>query len=127
MEKLQQINKIMMLRNFLVKITFVLSVAVTAQNQPVKKYTLGECIKIALANNLSLKSAKNTEKSAKINYNQSKANLLPSLNGSYNLGINNGRSIDPFTNDFINNNTFVAGSWDGTANIWNISERKIIK
>jgi len=35
-------------------------------------------------------------------FSQSKTNLLPSLNGGYNIGRNDGRSIDPFTNDFIN-------------------------
>ena len=28
--------------------------------------------------------------------------MIPSLNANFNLGLNNGRSIDPFTNDFIN-------------------------
>lgn len=92
----------MMVRNFYFIITLVSCFSVFSQNQEEKLYTLEECIKIALENNLTLKSAKNSEKSAKINYQQSKVNLLPSLNGNYNLGVNNGRSIDPFTNDFIN-------------------------
>lgn len=73
-----------------------------SQESTVKSYTLEECIKIALDNNLNLKSTKITEKSANINYQQSRANILPSVNGNYNVGVNNGRSIDPFTNDFIN-------------------------
>ncbi len=85
---------------FIVAVFFVFGAF--SQNKQEKTYTLEECIKIALTNNLSLKSANNTEKSAKINFKQSKANLLPSVNGSYNFGVNNGRSIDPFTNDFIN-------------------------
>jgi outer membrane protein len=81
---------------------FGFSLSVFCQNPQEIEYTLEECIKIALENNLNLKSTKNTEQSAKINYQQSKMNLLPSVNGNYNLGVNNGRSIDPFTNDFIN-------------------------
>lgn len=65
-------------------------------------YSLEDCIQIALENNLNLKSTKFSERSAKINYQQSKMNMLPNVNGNYNLGVNNGRSIDPFTNDFIN-------------------------
>lgn len=91
-----------MIKNILFTIVLMSCFTVFSQNQQEKKYTLDECIKIALENNLNLKSAKNSEKSANINYNQSKDNLLPSLNGSYNFGVNNGRSIDPFTNDFIN-------------------------
>ncbi|MFY0602603.1 MAG: TolC family protein [Flavobacteriaceae bacterium] len=77
------------------------SLMVFSQNQPNKFYALEDCIKIALENNLNLQSAKFIEKSAKINYKQSKSNLIPSLNGGYSLGVNNGRSVDPFTNDFI--------------------------
>lgn len=67
-----------------------------------KSYSLEECIALALENNLDLESANLRANSAKINHQQSKANLLPSINGSFNIGVNDGRSIDPFTNDFIN-------------------------
>ncbi|MCT4630497.1 TolC family protein [Winogradskyella sp.] len=72
------------------------------QNLNQKRYSLEECISIALENNLDLKSTNLREHSAKINHQQAKANILPSINGSFNLGVNDGRSIDPFTNDFIN-------------------------
>lgn len=110
----------MMIKNSLF-ISFLLCSLVTfSQKEALKKYTLEECVKIALDNNLSLKSAKNREKSAKINYNQSKANLLPNLNGSYNLGVNNGRSIDPFTNDFINQQlTFSSANLSLNATVFN--------
>ncbi|WP_299890992.1 TolC family protein [uncultured Lacinutrix sp.] len=73
-----------------------------SQSKTLKSYTLDDCITIALENNLDLKSSILNAKTAKVNYQQSKANILPSLNGNYNIGVNNGRSIDPFTNDFIN-------------------------
>lgn len=76
--------------------------SVNAQNQSEKSYSLEECISMALTNNLDLKSTNLLANSAKVNYQQSKANLLPSINGNFNLGVNDGRSIDPFTNDFIN-------------------------
>lgn len=103
---------------YLIAIGFNFSVV--CQNQQEKTYTLDECIKIAIDNNLSLKSTKNTEKSAKINHQQSKMDLLPSINGSYNLGINNGRSIDPFTNDFINQQlTFSNANLNLNATVFN--------
>ncbi|WP_223034615.1 TolC family protein [Hanstruepera marina] len=71
----------------------------TVQN---RSYTLDECISMALENNLNLKSSELLANSANINLKQSKANILPSLNGNYNIGVNNGRSIDPYTNRFIN-------------------------
>jgi outer membrane protein len=70
--------------------------------QEKEMYTLEDCIEIALKNNLELRLSKVREKTATINFKQTKANLLPSMNVSYNIGVNNGRSIDPFTNDFIN-------------------------
>ncbi|MDN3492572.1 TolC family protein [Winogradskyella bathintestinalis] len=73
-----------------------------AQNRINKSYTLQECISIALENNLNLQSTKLSASSAKVDYQQSKANLLPSINGDFNLGVNDGRSIDPFTNNYIN-------------------------
>ncbi|GAA0730125.1 TolC family protein [Aquimarina litoralis] len=57
---------------------------------------------MALENNLDLKYTTLRANTALINHRQAKANILPSLNGNYNIGVNNGRSIDPFTNDFIN-------------------------
>lgn len=85
-----------------------------------KKYSLEDCISIALENNLNLKSAKIREKSAQVNYKQSKADLLPSLNGNYNIGVNNGRSIDPFTNDFINQRlTFSSANLSLSTTIFN--------
>ncbi len=83
-------------------IIFVMGLLGYAQNQPEKSYSLEACISIALENNIDLKSTNLLANSAKVNYQQSKANLLPSINGNFNLGVNDGRSIDPFTNDFIN-------------------------
>lgn len=72
------------------------------QDLTTKVYTLDECINVALENNLDLKSTNLRANSAKIDHQQSKANLFPNVNGNFNLGVNDGRSIDPFTNDFIN-------------------------
>ena len=88
------------------KIIYVIIVLISlkgyTQNTLEKSYSLEACISIALENNLDLKSTYLNANSAKVNYQQSKANLLPSINGNFNLGVNDGRSIDPFTNDFIN-------------------------
>ena len=73
-----------------------------SQTKKIKSYTLNECIAIAVKNNLELKSSVLSANTTKINFQQSKANLLPSLSGSYNIGVNSGRSINPFTNDFVN-------------------------
>ncbi len=81
---------------------FVLSFIGFSQTETFKSYTLNDCISIAMKNNLDLKSSMLSANTAKINFQQSKANILPSLSGSYNIGVNSGRSINPFTNDFVN-------------------------
>lgn len=65
-------------------------------------YNLDQCIEIALQNNLDLKSADITTKSSDIDLKRAKALKLPEASLDYNLGLNFGRSIDPFTNDYIN-------------------------
>lgn len=64
--------------------------------------TLEESIELALKNNPDLQRVELTEDRSKINYRQSITNLLPDLNGDYNIGVSTGRSIDPFTNAYIN-------------------------
>lgn len=73
-----------------------------AQSEERTVRTLEECIDLALKNNLDLKQSQLTEKTWNINFKQNKNALLPNINGSYNLGITNGRSIDPFSNNFVN-------------------------
>ena len=87
--------KITLFFSFICGLTF-------AQNELQESYTLEDCIAIAIENNLELKSANLSSNTAEVNFKQSKANFLPNINGNLNVGVNNGRSIDPFTNDFIN-------------------------
>lgn len=63
--------------------------------------TLDECIRIALDNNLNYQNTQLDAQTARANYKRSINNLLPSINGSMNLGNSNGRSIDPYTNSYI--------------------------
>ena len=69
---------------------------------PASRMTLKACIDLALANNIPVKQSELLEQNAKLNLNQSKMNRLPNISASLNYGINNGRSIDPYTNSYIN-------------------------
>jgi len=73
-----------------------------SQNEQKTILTLNDCIDMAIKNNLDLKVNRLKAESSEINYKQSKTNILPTLNMDYNLGTNSGRSIDPFTNNYIN-------------------------
>lgn len=70
-----------------------------------KKWTLEDCIQYALDNNLQVKRTQLQADINSNNYLQSKINVAPNLNGSIGRSYNYGRQIDPFTNNFISNNT----------------------
>jgi outer membrane protein len=72
-------------------------------------YTLKQCIDTAIANNLELKQTELQMQSARIDWQQARGNLLPTLNAAASHGINMGRSIDPFSNTFIDQRINFAG------------------
>jgi outer membrane protein len=66
-------------------------------------WNLQQCIDYALKNNLTLKQGQVNNDINKVNYTQSKATILPSLNAGGNHTYNNGQKIDPYTNRFATN------------------------
>ena len=90
-----------MRHNIIITLFFFQLLNVAGQNSSIT-YNLQECIDIALKNNLDFKSAQLQTQSADVNFKQSKNALLPTLNGNYSIGQTSGRSIDPFTNSYIN-------------------------
>lgn len=64
--------------------------------------TLQQCIDSAVKNSIEVQQRSLQIDAATVDQSQAKLNLLPNLNGSVNHGINQGRSIDPFTNSYIN-------------------------
>ena len=73
-----------------------------AQNDEKVIYNLNDCIRIAIKNNLDLKSSVLRSESSEVNYKLARNELIPNLNMNYNYGLNDGRNIDPFTNGFVN-------------------------
>lgn len=63
--------------------------------------TLQQCVEMAITNNLTVKQSGLQSESAEANLKQAKANRLPLLSVDINHGINQGRSIDPFTNSYL--------------------------
>ena len=60
--------------------------------------SLQKCLEIAVQNNLQVKQTGLTMESARINYLQSKENLLPSISGNVSRQLSQGRNINPVTN-----------------------------
>src|SRR5258705_7189397 len=65
-------------------------------------FTLKQCVETAVTNNLQVKQSDLQMQTAEISWKQAKTNLLPSLSGFANHGINEGRGIDPTSNAFVN-------------------------
>lgn len=68
-------------------------------------WTLEDCINYAHQNNIQIKRQELAADVAKNNYSRSKFEVLPDLNAGYSRDWNYGRYVDPFTNDFITQNT----------------------
>ncbi len=69
-----------------------------------KTLSLQQCIDLAIQHNLQVKEAQFQSEIAKSNWSQAKGNLLPYINADITHGINDGRSIDPFSNGYVDQN-----------------------
>ncbi|MBX7203858.1 MAG: TolC family protein [Bacteroidia bacterium] len=117
-------------KSFLLIVLLSLSSFARAQ----KKWGLQECIDYALKNNLTVQQSALNNKDSKVALNQSKANYLPTVNGFGTNNFNFGRSIDPFTNTFQNqqirsNNFGVTGSvvlFNGLQNYTSMQQNELL-
>ncbi|CAN5562438.1 TolC family protein [soil metagenome] len=66
-------------------------------------WTLQQCIEYAITNNLTVKQSELNVELGKVAVNQNTATLFPSLNGFASDNFYYGRSIDPYTNQFTQN------------------------
>ena len=65
-------------------------------------YTLPQCIDIAIKNNLSVNKGELQVQVAQITLQQSRENLLPNLSGIVSHSVNSGRSVDPTSYTYVN-------------------------
>lgn len=89
-----------LISTFLFSACFCLSYTQEKTPELSPPWTLQQCIEYALLNNISIKQSELNVKLNDANYLQSKANILPTLNGNISHQYNFGRTIDPFTNQF---------------------------
>lgn len=97
---------------FLIGVFFATAFFATAQN----KLTLKQAIETGIKNNIDVLQSALDMQRAGVTLKQSKENMLPNLNASADHGYNYGRSIDPFTNAFINQKVGFA-SYGASSNI----------
>ena len=79
-----------------------------------KIWTLEDCISHALENNIQVKQQQLNTAVSKLQYNQSIAELFPSVNATANHVYNNGQTVDMYTNTFasqtVQSNNFYLSS-----------------
>ena len=97
-------------------LSLVLMLHIVAFAEAQKIMTLKECIETGIEKNFDVEQRRITAESEKINYKQAKLNLLPDLNGQAGYSINQGRSIDPFTNSPVTQ-SFNASSYSLSSGI----------
>lgn len=98
-------------------LVWTIQTEVTAQE---KKLTLQQCVETALKNNQQVNQSDLQSQAAQVNWQQARANMLPNISGNINYGANQGRSIDPFTNSFINQQfNFSSPQVNGSVTLFN--------
>ena len=65
-----------------------------------KLWTLDDCIQYAKNNNLSIKQSELDVKATEVDKLQARGAFLPTLNGNMSYNFNEGKNINPVTNQF---------------------------
>lgn len=99
-----------------IQVIALLLILITANKINAQVFTLKQCVDSAITNNLQVKQSDLQMQNASINLRQSKQNQIPNLFATLNHGINQGRSIDPFTNSYVNQNIGY-GTYDLSSNV----------
>src|SRR5438270_1748819 len=87
-----------MTRSFFIACFSCLTVVAGAQ----QAVSLQQCIDTALARNIAVRQSNLNMQTAAIDLSQARMNQLPTVNAEVDHGMNAGRSIDPFTNTYVN-------------------------
>lgn len=100
---------------FLILTVLLLNTVMYAQTIALK-----DCIETAIKNSLEVNRAEWQSEINRVNWKQSRANQLPFVNTGISHGINQGRSIDPFTNSYVNQEiSFANYSINSNVVLWN--------
>jgi outer membrane protein len=87
---------------FIVSIAMIVYMDGRAQVITGRPLTLQECVQMAITNNLEVKQGDFVMQRAGVGLRQAKGNMVPTLTGSINHALRTGRSIDPSTNEYVN-------------------------
>ncbi|CAN5255204.1 N/A [soil metagenome] len=81
---------------------FFMLICFAAHAQQNGRYTLQQCIDIALQNNFNVKTSEAQMQINRVSWQQARENLLPGVSGDINNSINNGRSLNTTSYSYVN-------------------------
>lgn len=90
------------MKQLIISIAIIIMSVSGTHSQDSSGLSLQQCIDLALKNNIGVKQSALLTERTNIAFQQARANVLPNLNGNAGFGWNQGRTIDPFTNTYIN-------------------------
>lgn len=67
-----------------------------------KIFTLDQCVSLALERNPDVTASRFTMQTDKVSRDEAKAALLPAISGNVSRAVYNGKSINPYTNAYVN-------------------------
>lgn len=91
-----------MKKHFIVCACVAFASVAMGQTNTGSKWSLQQCIETGINNSLDVQQSGLQVEASRIDWNQAKLNRLPDLNGSASSGMNMGRSIDPTSNTYSN-------------------------
>jgi outer membrane protein len=85
-----------------------------------KALSLKECVDIALKNNLQINTSELLAEDSRVNLSLARGYQLPFISGNVNHGVSRGKSIDPYTNTYVDQSLSYA-NYNVNANyyLWN--------
>ena len=81
---------------------FLAQCAIAQNSATMMTYSLRQCVETAIASNLDVQQGNLVMQQRRIDWNQARLNLLPSVFGSASMDFTKGRNIDQATNTYIN-------------------------
>ena len=90
------------LKSILPAIVILINISIAKAQTADTSLTLQQCLDIAIKNNLLVKQSEIQMETARISYQQARENMLPTINGMVDHTISDGRSINSYTNGYVN-------------------------
>jgi len=76
-------------------------ITVAQDSMGVQKLSLQQAVDVGIKNNLEVQQSNIAMQRQRVGLRQARTSMLPNINGDISHGINQGRSIDPFTNSYV--------------------------